>query len=215
MSSQDCWRTIGTSGDRSCSLLEQHIHCHNCPVMTKAADRIRQRQLPSGYAEAALEAIALPAPVSPRLSSALVFRLGQEWIAIETDCIQDIATMQPVHRLPHRGGVIAGLVNVRGQLLIAIHLRELLEVDGATATQPSTTAMRIVVIEREGERWAFVADEVHGVVWYDPATEQPLAATVPPLRAAIASGTLPWSSSQATRLASANLFKCLHRKVVP
>ena len=42
-----CWQRIGVRGDRSCELLVQHVHCHNCERHAEAAllllDRHEQR----------------------------------------------------------------------------------------------------------------------------------------------------------------------------
>ena len=28
----DCWNRIGVHGDKSCPLLDEHVHCRNCAV---------------------------------------------------------------------------------------------------------------------------------------------------------------------------------------
>ena len=45
----NCWNRIGTSGDRSCPELEQHVHCRNCPVFASAARVFFDRPAPEGY----------------------------------------------------------------------------------------------------------------------------------------------------------------------
>src|SRR6266478_6447959 len=45
----NCWNRIGTAGDRSCSELEKHVHCRNCPVFASVARIFFDRPAPEGY----------------------------------------------------------------------------------------------------------------------------------------------------------------------
>ncbi|MFM8892346.1 MAG: chemotaxis protein CheW, partial [Planctomycetia bacterium] len=74
----DCWRRIGTDGDRTCPELATFVHCRNCPVVAAAARRFFDRPPPAGYLEswhAVLEHDDRPPDVDAR--SVLVFRLGK------------------------------------------------------------------------------------------------------------------------------------------
>ncbi|MBU3671163.1 MAG: chemotaxis protein CheW [Sinobacteraceae bacterium] len=211
---RDCWRTIGTGGDLSCPELVQHIHCRNCPVLSAAASGIRQRDLPAGYADAALASVALPVPRPPKLETALFFKLAQEWMALDSHCVEEIAASKPIHRVPHRAGLVAGLVNVRGQLLLAVHLGALLEASAGTNKKSSAMGQRIVVIRQAGERWAFVADEVRGVVSFDPAERLPIPATASPVLTGVTRGTVAWDDSRVTLLSSDALFDLLRQRIL-
>ena len=211
---QDCWRTIGTGGDLSCPELVTHIHCRNCPTLSAAASSIRRRDLPAGYADAALTSVALPVPILPKLDTALFFRLSQEWMALDTGCIEEIASRKPIHRIPHRAGLVAGLVNVRGQLLLAVHLGALLEASSGEGNRPAESAQRIVVIRHASERWAFVADEVRGVVSFDLGESLPIPATASPALSGVTRGTVAWEQTRVTVLAGDALFDLLRHRVV-
>lgn len=94
----DCWSRIGIRGDRSCPLLAEHIHCRNCAVYSAAATRLLDR-----YAlqqEDHQQSIAVENDVVTR--SLLVFRLGEEWLALVTRCLVEVAPLQPIHSLPHQ-----------------------------------------------------------------------------------------------------------------
>ena len=64
---------------------------------------------------------------APARASALVFRINAEWLALPTQAFQEVAERRPVHSLPHRRqGIVLGLVNIRGELLICVSLGHLL-----------------------------------------------------------------------------------------
>lgn len=168
----ECWRRIGVSGDRSCPELVTHVHCRNCPVMAAAARTFFDRAAPEGYLSGwvgILEESAPRADADPE--SLLVFRLGREWLALPTTALVEVTTSRPCHRVPHRvGGVLEGIVNIRGQLQLCVSAHRLLGIDEAprdTAASAFGEALRLLVVERRAaaaeERWVFAADDVAGV----------------------------------------------------
>src|SRR5262245_49544056 len=111
----DCWNRIGVRGDRSCSELQQHVHCRNCPVHSAAAHDLLDSELPSGYTSAWTSHFASARQSDERsLQSVLIFRLGGEWFGLTTQVVQEVADLRAIHSLPHRhAGVILGLTTVR------------------------------------------------------------------------------------------------------
>ena len=72
---------------------------------------------------------ALAAPIEEAaddLHGVLIFRLAQEWLALSVQTLVEVTTLRPVHRIPHRAGVVAGLVNIRGELHLSMHLDRVL-----------------------------------------------------------------------------------------
>jgi chemotaxis-related protein WspD len=215
MDAEACWRSIGVGGDRSCPELTRFLHCRDCPVLVQAAERLRERALPDGYAEAAARTVAQKVEPRRHDPTLLVFRLGPEWLALETACVEEIASLRPIHRVAHRGGLVAGLVNVRGQLLLTVRLGELLGLAPAESRRPGEPAGRLIVMARGGTTWVFAADEVEGVVPLALGGQAPPPATLPPALAAVTLGTVPWGSRRITRLSAVPLFELLERSVVP
>jgi chemotaxis-related protein WspD len=84
------------------------------------------------------------------------------------------------HCIPHRGGLLAGQVNIRGELHLCVRLDLLLGISRGD-TDPQNP--RLVVIRRESEGWVFTADEVDQVHRF-PLRE--LTATPPTLARAAA-----------------------------
>jgi chemotaxis-related protein WspD len=215
MDAEACWRSIGVGGDRSCPELTRFLHCRDCPVLVQAAERLRERELPEGYAEDAARTAAQTLEPRRKDPTLLVFRLGTEWLALETACIEEIASLQPVHRVAHRGGLVAGLVNVRGQLLLTVRLGDLLDLTPAPSRRPGDPVGRLIVMARDGTTWAFAVDEVEGVLPLVMAGQAPPPATLPAALAAVTTGTVPWAARRITLLSSARLFELLDSKVVP
>ena len=76
----DCWNRIGVHGDKQCPLLERHVHCRNCEVYAAAATRLLDR-----YALMQDHQAAVAQPVEENTGrSMLLFRLGEEWLALAT-----------------------------------------------------------------------------------------------------------------------------------
>jgi chemotaxis-related protein WspD len=102
----------------------------------------------------------------------LLFRLHAEWLALPAKALAEVTSPRAVHRIPHRSSeVLAGLVNVRGQLLICVSLHHLLGVEppderpgsGLEAGDARRDNPRLVVLGSKAERWAFGADEARGM----------------------------------------------------
>jgi chemotaxis-related protein WspD len=114
--------------------------------------------------------------------TALIFRVGTEWLCLPVPVFEEIAEPLPVHRVPHRrDGVLLGLVNVRGELLPCVSLGALLQLDQPEAAVASSAGQwrgRLLVANRQRSRLAFPVDEVHGVYRYQPRELQPVPTTL-------------------------------------
>jgi chemotaxis-related protein WspD len=141
-----CWRIIGTSGDRSCGELSSYTHCHNCPVFSSAGRQLMEAEPPAGYIEQWTHFLAdARTRKGARTLSALVFRLGLEWVGLDTASVVEISDLRPSRRVAHRSeGTLQGIVNIRGNLLLQVDLFHLLKIERATpiATQEFPQALR-------------------------------------------------------------------------
>ncbi|MES1213021.1 MAG: chemotaxis protein CheW, partial [Singulisphaera sp.] len=125
----DCWNRIGVGGDHSCPELPKFVHCHNCPVFATAGERLLASAPPEGYLEEMKARLAAPAAeLLPDAHSALVFRIGEEWLALPVLVLVEVQPLRSVHRVPHRAGLLAGLVNIRGELELCARLGQLLAI---------------------------------------------------------------------------------------
>lgn len=165
----DCWNRIGVRGDQSCPELAKVVHCHNCPVFTEAGRRFLNSTSPAGYVDEWTARLAtMPEEQDSDLESVLVFRLSDEWLALSVHALEEVTPIRPVHRIPHRGGLIAGIVNIRGELALCAHLARLLGIEplmganGSGLDHPESSR-RFLVARRDLERWVFPVDEVNVV----------------------------------------------------
>jgi chemotaxis-related protein WspD len=148
------------------------------------------------------------------IRSAVIFRIGSEWLALPTSAFREVTTLSKIHRLPNRHtGVLNGLVNVRGELLLCASLDVLLGLERPAAnarSQQRATKERLLVCEYRGDRLAFPVTEVlttHNYLLRDmrnvPAT---LAAA-----ATCTMGVLYWEDKAIGCLDPVSLFQSLNK----
>lgn len=158
----DCWNRIGIHGDKSCPLLIEHIHCRNCAVYSAAATRLLDR-----YALQQDDRVQVSATLESdvKTRSLLMFRLGEEWLALATRSLVEVAPMQPIHSLPHqRSRALLGVANVRGALVACLSLVELLGLDGVSNVASGVRVMpRMLIIAAHGGPVVVPVDEVDGI----------------------------------------------------
>jgi chemotaxis-related protein WspD len=164
---QDCWNRMGVQGDKSCPELPQHIHCRNCPVFERGAHTLLDRPSPEGYVEEWTQILARAKETEVGFTdSAMVFRIGAEWLAIGARVCVEIVSMRPVRRVPHRSSqMLMGLASVRGELLLCFSLAHLLGLESSTGHE-SPMLPRLVVARKDRFGMAFPVDEVMGLHRY-------------------------------------------------
>jgi chemotaxis-related protein WspD len=158
-----CWQRIGVWGDRSCPELPKVTHCHNCPVFAAAGRRFLDAPSPPDYLDE--WTARLGAEENDERGdelSVLVFRLIDEWLALPVGVLVEVTPLRTPHRIPHRGGLLSGMVNIRGELHLCVRLDLLL---GITRTDKNAENKnpRLIVIRLDSEGWVFAADEVDQV----------------------------------------------------
>jgi len=88
------------------------------------------------------------------------FRLGNEEYGVEIGQVQEINRMMPITRVPRAPSFMKGVINLRGQLIPIVDLRERF---GMPAVDP-TKATRIVVVEIGHSRIGLIVDGVSEVL---------------------------------------------------
>ena len=220
----DCWNRIGVYGDATCLLLELHVHCRNCPVYSAAAIQVLDREQVSEGREAAMaEATRLFAIAKQddrkATQSAFLFRVGAEWLALPMSVVDEAADLRAIHSLPHRrNGVVLGLANVRGELLVCVSLEQLLGIDAQTHAAATTRNQRLVhrrllVLRHAGGRLAFPVDEAHGAERYDERELKPVPTTVAKAAARYSRAMLAWRGNAVGLLDDELLFHSLDRSL--
>lgn len=178
----DCWTEVGVAGDLSCARLAEHVHCRNCEVHQGAAGRILERPVDNAYRSHWAAHLRQPrVDVAAPDTSALVFRIGAEWLAVAPTIVASIAPVAPVHRVPHRGGNgLLGVVNVGARLVPAVSLGRLLGIDEthAEAVTGRHVFARLLVLDCAGQPCAIPVAELNGLVRYASAHLAAPAATI-------------------------------------
>lgn len=158
----DCYRTIGVHGDRSCPKLVELVHCHSCEVLTTVAQHLLHRSPPEAYVAELTALLAKPLEASRAADRSLVlFSIGDERLALPTQDVAEVTVApQAPRRVPHRSSAaFAGLLNLHGQLELCFWLEPLLG-----APHAAERARRYaLVIAFGGQRWVVLADHVEGV----------------------------------------------------
>jgi chemotaxis-related protein WspD len=159
-----CWSEIGISGDRSCEMLSRYVHCRNCPQYSNLGRTLFDREMPEDFRrELSEELAALATTAAGDTISVVVFRFVSEWFALRTIVFHEIGVSQKPYVLPFRsGGVLAGMVNVNGELLLIVSLEAVLGLPSNEKTE-SVGRPRLCVVGMGPERFAFGVDEVLGV----------------------------------------------------
>jgi chemotaxis-related protein WspD len=195
-----CWSRIGITGDQSCELLPGHVHCRNCGVYAESAQRNLDRPVGAEYQREWAEHFRTPEERDKRLdSSAVIFRIGCEWLALPTGMFVEVAPTAQPHRLPHRNARgLRGIVNVGGKLYPCISLPELFginEEEGVARSRRHTFA-RLLLVEWEGQSFALPVADLAGIVRYAGGEVKPPATTINKGLVRYLTGVLPYEDMQ-------------------
>lgn len=103
--------------------------------------------------------------------SVVVFRLGQEWLALQTACFKEIVEEKLIHRLPHqKNPILLGVVNLNGELQPCLSLSVFLGIKDSLGRSKKHLyhKNRMVAAMQEKNLWVFPVDEIDGIYLWDP-----------------------------------------------
>jgi chemotaxis-related protein WspD len=210
----DCWNKIGVWGNRECGELKKVIHCRNCTVYSSAAAQLLGAELPEDYLERWTTHFATEKKIESRqMQAALIFRIGAEWLAMSPNNLQEIAEVRPIHSVPRgRSNTLLGLANIRGELLVCVALDRVLGLEKMgpeKGTSKRALYRRMVVAGREGSRFVFPVEEVHGIHRFNPTELKGVPSTVAKAQATYIKGILLWQNNSVGCLDDRLLFDML------
>jgi chemotaxis-related protein WspD len=239
---QTCWTQIGIAGDRSCPELLTHTHCRNCPVYSTEGRRLLERNTPDGYVQewTTLLSTAVDQTTDQRGNGAanratggrtlqgtqsfavVIFRVHSEWLALPAHLFKEVTPFSSIHTIPHRSNqILLGLVNIRGELQMCVSLAHLLMLEAAPleAGSPVTsiqsqTSSRLMVLERESDRWVFPVNEIYGVQRFQWNELKPAPTNVAKSTNTYTKGLLSWRDTHVSCLDDELLFYNLSRRVL-
>jgi len=224
----DCWNQIGVMGDRTCGELKTVIHCRNCKVYSAAGRSLLERNTPPEYlkewtdilSEASTQQVGVGQSTLVRATdtlSAIIFRLGNERLALPVNILQEVTPPYPIHTVPHRSNsVFLGLINIRGETLLCISLRDLLGLEPvAKSANLSNTInpQRMIVAGRNDEKWVFPVDEVHETYRFHINDFKAAPVVISKASETYTKGVVTWKDKKLNFLDSELLFYTLKHKV--
>ncbi len=213
-----CWSRTGVAGDGSCPDLALHVHCRNCPAFSTAGRKLLDCQAPAGYLSDWTGFLAREKEEHAEgKASAVIFRLGAEWLALRTKRFKEISPIRAIHRLPHRNSsVLLGMVNVRGEIMLCVSLKSVLGIEDETggALESSRVYKRMAVVEKERDQWVVPVDEIHGIQRFEDSALGKVPVTVAKSAVKFTCGMLSWQEKSVGLLDDELLFYSLKRSAL-
>lgn len=213
----DCWNRIGVWSQQaaSCPELQHYTHCRNCKHYSAAGRKMLERAVPDDYREEWTQRFARPKQVAETLgNSAVLFRLGDEWLAIDSRCVSEIAQIHKIHSIPHRSDkLVKGLVNIRGELKICVSVGSILQLDKASDPHATNHEIleRMILLEKDECSFVFPVSEVEGIVRYADQQLRALPATLAHAKSKLTTGIISWNDRLVGILDHELLFYALAR----
>ncbi|GMQ87350.1 MAG: chemotaxis protein CheW [Gammaproteobacteria bacterium] len=219
VSLDDCWNRVGVwSSERaSCPELERFVHCRNCDRYSAAGRQMLERPVPAAYRKEWTERFTHTKHNDEDTSkSVLLFRLGDEWLAIDSLFVNEITPVRTIHSLPHKSGtVVKGLVNIRGELKICISIGSILQLEKSRESYSTDHEIleRMIFIEKDGQSFVFPVSEVYGIFHYANSALQATPVTVAKSKQNYTAGILCWDNQHVGVLDHELLFYALSRNL--
>jgi chemotaxis-related protein WspD len=211
-----CWNEIGVYGQQTCPELKSFVHCRNCPVYSTAGVKLLERELPVQYRQERTGHYAVQKHYrEPSRSSVVVFRVGTEWLALPTWLLQEVAEHRPIHSVPHRrNGMVLGLANIRGELLLCLTLTHLLGVkETGGQDQVRNGYYRLLVVNWQDISAAFPVQEVVGPQRIHPEALKAPPATLVHARHSFVRSVFYWENRAVGLLDPERILAALNRNL--
>ena len=156
------------------------------------ADDEAQPLAPESVPDAVLEAIehaeeadATPVPARERLPY-LGFYVGQEVYGLPLSQLREVARLTRLRHIPGAPAGVAGLVNLRGEIVCALDVRAIL----GLSAQASADSAFLVALRDFDDPVGLIVDSIADIYSIDPEEIEPPPATWPPERRVCFVGTI-------------------------
>jgi purine-binding chemotaxis protein CheW len=103
------------------------------------------------------------------------FYVDDLFLGVDVQVVQEIIRYQELTRVPLAPPVIAGMINLRGEIVVAIDLRRRLGLSAEGAPKCDTS----VVVQHDDATVSLLIDEIGDVLEVDDAAFEPPPQTVP------------------------------------
>jgi len=132
------------------------------------------------------EADATPAPPPRERLAYLGFYVGQEVYGLPLGQLREVARLTRLRHIPGAPAGVAGLVNLRGEIVCAIDVRAIL---GLSAQAPADSAF-LVALRDFDDPVGLIVDSIADIYSIDPGEIEPTPETWSPERRACFVGTI-------------------------
>lgn len=103
-------------------------------------------------------------------------RIGKQAFGVPVLCVQDVIAQTAINRVPLGPPEVAGSLNLRGRIVTAIDMRRRLGIEPRNADESTMS----VIVERNGELYALLVDDVGDVLWLQESLHEPPPVTLSP-----------------------------------
>lgn len=228
---EDCWNRMGVFGDRSCDVLKDCVHCRNCHVYSAAGRSLLERLPPDDYLKEWTSVLAETKRESESSSlsadgtvvrsdqslSVMIFRLASELFALPVGGLLAVSAPFVVHSVPCRtNSLFLGIVNIRGEIMLAASLTNLLALKTVQASGSSHTGVgRMAVAGAPEGKWAFPIDEIYGIYLFNRDDVKSAPVVISNADSSYASGVFQWQNRSVTLLDPKRIFSALNTEISP
>ena len=116
-----------------------------------------------------------PAATLPANNEGLVsIRIGKQAFGVPVLRVQDVIAQTAINRVPLGPPEVAGSLNLRGRIVTAVDMRRRLNME---RRRPEDSFMSVIV-ERNGELYALLVDDVGDVLWLPQSGQEPPPVTL-------------------------------------
>ena len=101
-------------------------------------------------------------------------RVGDQWFGVPVLRVQDVIAETAINRVPLAPPDVAGSLNLRGRIITAIDLRRRMRIEPGPPGEPFMS----VIVDKGGELYALMVDDVGDVLWLSGSLHEPAPATL-------------------------------------
>lgn len=108
------------------------------------------------------------------LTRQTVFHLNPEWYGIDTPLTSEVLRVPSITHLPHAPSFVHGLINLRGNIIVTVDIREFFGLERITLKKDS----RVIVVKTEEKSTGILVDYVSDVLDVPLKDIQPPISTI-------------------------------------
>lgn len=121
-----------------------------------------------------------------------IFYLEPEWYSVDTEMLEEVITVGPIAYVPYTPGFVHGLINLRGNVVVVVDIREFFGLEGIKLKKES----RIMIVKVGKKTTGILVDYVSDVIDIPLKDIQPPLATIKGPRAEFIKGEIKLSDGR-------------------